>query len=138
MLLKKDITPLETICRADKYKMSLTGFTLMEVLVSAVLIAIVLVGLANLFVVGKRYILHNRSRMTGGELGRVFLDPLQMHVRQDTWGTANNCLSNKTNCPTPQTLDNITYTPDYNDITDVAGTNLRRVRLIISWTEPAP
>ena len=114
------------------------GFTLMEVIVASMLIAITLTGLAHLFVIGKRYILHSRSRMASGELSKVFLDPLQMNVRQDQWG--NNCLSSSptAGCPGPQTIDNIPYTPTYT-INDVGGgTNLRRVRLTIGWTEPAP
>lgn len=116
------------------------GFTLIEVIVSSVLIGITLLSLANLFVAGKRHILHSRSRMAGGELGRAFLDPLQMDVREDTWGTASNCLTNApAGCPSPQTFDNITYTPTYNiDDINMGGVNnnLRRVRLTISWNEP--
>jgi len=109
----------------------------MEVLVSTALIAVLAVGMANLFVAGKRYILHTRTRMTSGELGRVFLDPLQMDVRQDTWGSSSNCLTNKTNCPGAATIGPITYNPDYSDITDIPGTSLRRVRLVIRWDEPS-
>ena len=107
------------------------GFTLIEVIVSTILIAVLVIGLASIFLSGNRYILHSRRRMTSGELGMVFLDPLQMDVRQDTWGS--NCLSNKTNCPPPQSIGSITYTPDYSDITDIAGTSLRRVKLTINW-----
>lgn len=86
--------------------------------------------------------------MAGGELGKVFLDPLQMDVRQDQvgdyWGAGNNCLSsNPTNtsaCPSsPQTIGNITYNAVYN-ITNVLETSnrLRRVKVDIKWTEALP
>jgi hypothetical protein len=47
--------------------------------------ALIMGGLANLFVATKRHILHAHSRMVASELGRYFLDRLQLHVRQDTW-----------------------------------------------------
>jgi len=112
------------------------GFTLMEIIVSTILVALVLVGLTNLFVLGKTYILHAQYRVTGGELGRFFLEPLQMDVRQDQWGT--NCLSSSTvppPCPPAQTIGNIPYTPAYT-IDNVTGTTLRRVKVTISWSEP--
>jgi len=145
---KKDLAPLDKLKKA---KISyLTGFTLMEVLVSLILIALTLLGLSNLFVAGKRYIQYSRTKMTGGELGKIFLDPLQMDVTQaersagalNGWGQINNCLNNPTNpapsppCPQAQLIDNVLYTPDY-DITPV-GTNLRRVKLTISWPKVQP
>jgi len=118
-----------------------TGFTLMEVLVSLVLIALTLTGLLSLFTGGKRLVIHNRCKMTGGELGKAFLDPLQMHVRQDEWmGSSNccNCLSSygTVNCPTSQSIGGINYTPNYT-IDGIAGTGLLRVRLTINWSENA-
>lgn len=114
--------------------MSLTGLSLFEILVSLILISLILTGLVSLFVAGKTHIRHSRYRMTAGELGRFFLDPLQMDVRQDAWGS--NCLSSNptSGCPASQSLD-ITYS-FIPTIDDVAGTNLRRVTLNINWTEP--
>jgi prepilin-type N-terminal cleavage/methylation domain-containing protein len=114
------------------------GLTLTEILVSTVILALVALGLTNVFVSGKRQIVHSRARMTTAELGKYFLDPLEMDVRQDQWG--NNCLSSNptTGCPTtPQSIDNITYTPAYT-INNVTGTTLRKVKLTISWNEPQP
>lgn len=135
----------------------ITGFTLIEITVSTILIALMLIGLVNLFVGGKRYILHSRSRMAGGELGRVFLEPLQMQVRQDTWNQTTNGLSTGTrncqadadpplpNCPPEgeRTLYGMRYDAEYNISDDSTGgplqnTDLRRVVLTISWTEPQP
>jgi len=42
-------TPLETIGRRQKAMVSLTGFTLIEILVSALILALVMTGLANIF-----------------------------------------------------------------------------------------
>lgn len=115
--------------------MNKKGLTLLEILISTLILAITMTGLGNLFFSAKRYILHSRSRMTAGELGKYFLDPLQMDIRQDKWGS--NCLSAATGCPAAQTLNKITYTPAY-DISDVSGTTLRKAKVTISWKEPSP
>ncbi|KPK98588.1 MAG: hypothetical protein AMJ95_03620 [Omnitrophica WOR_2 bacterium SM23_72] len=117
------------------------GFTLMEALVSTVLISLVLVGLGNLFLGGKRWMGHRRYQITAAQVGKVFLDPLHMDVRQDNWG--ENCLSsNGTNCSSyggGRTIDGISYSASYNISTPpVDGTNLRRVQLNVSWSEPSP
>lgn len=108
----------------------------MEVLVSAFIMAVIMAGLANIFLAGKRHIVHSRTRTSGSELGRYFLDPLQMQVRQDRWG--NNCLSTG-NCP-DQTLG-ITqgldrdYTAHYTVINNSPANNLNKVEVEISWSE---
>lgn len=115
------------------------GLTLLEILISTLILALVMTGMVNLFISGKKWILHARSRMTGGELGKSFLDPLQMQVRQDQWG--NNCLSTGTqaNCPDQaagkaQGLDR-DYTAHYTVTPNSPVTNLNKVKVAISWTE---
>ena len=115
------------------------AFTLMEALVSSVLIALVLVGLGNLFLGGKKWMGHRRYQMTAAEIGKIFLDPLQMDVRQDQW--SSSCLnSSGTNCSTHgyhPPVDGISYSASYAISTPpVDGTNLRRVRLTVTWNEP--
>ncbi|OGX19137.1 MAG: hypothetical protein A3K83_01225 [Omnitrophica WOR_2 bacterium RBG_13_44_8b] len=107
----------------------------METLVAVVLIALILTGLVNLFVVGKRYVILSRSRTMGIELGKTFLDPLQnQFVRQENWTAANNCLTNSPNgCPGAQVVGSVTFTPTWNN-TGVDGTDLRRATVTINWT----
>ena len=110
------------------------GLTLAEIIISVVILSLVMLGLTNLFISGKRYILSARSRMTGGELGRVFLDPLQMHVRQDTWDNAtSNSLSVGT-FTSNQTVNNIAYSANY---TISSANNMRKAKVNITWNEPA-
>jgi len=85
---KKGFTPLETIGRRQKAKVSLSGFTLIEIIVATFLLALVTTGLAYVFLAGKRHLLHTRSKIQATELGRLFLAPLQMDVRQDTWNNS--------------------------------------------------
>jgi prepilin-type N-terminal cleavage/methylation domain-containing protein len=112
------------------------GLTLSEIIVSLVIISLTMAGLANIFVSAKRHIMHARSRMTSTELGKYFVDPLQMDVRQDTWD--NNNLSAPLSYAGPsQTIERINYRPFYN-VTNVNDTTLRRVVVDILWNETTP
>jgi len=115
--------------------MSKKGMSLLEILVSTLILALVMTGLANIFVAGKKYILHSRARMTGGELAKFFLEPLQMDVRQDEWDnlSANNCLRNGRGCPTPQIIDAITHTPTYTRTPNSPITIINKVKVDIKW-----
>jgi prepilin-type N-terminal cleavage/methylation domain-containing protein len=119
------------------------AFTLMECLVSMVLISLVLVGLGSVFLGGKKWMGHRRYQVTAAQIAKVFLDPLQMDVRQDNWGTATNCLSSiGENCSSYGShapIDGITYSAGYViSSPPVDGGNLRRVQLTVSWNEPSP
>ncbi|MFC1804235.1 prepilin-type N-terminal cleavage/methylation domain-containing protein [Candidatus Omnitrophota bacterium] len=121
--------------------MNKRAVTLLEIIISMLILALLMAGLANIFISGKRYLLHTRARMTGGELGKSFLDPLQMDVRADLWD--QTCLGSNgmINCPDNTTINGIDYTRDYN-ITDVNNTNpefsLKKVLVRINWTEVGP
>lgn len=114
----------------------------MEVIIAAMLLALAVGGVVNIFVSGRRFIQHSRMRMTGGEIGKTFIDPLQADVRQDTWGTAGNNL-NETGAAgriTNGSIDGINYQANYV-IANVAITpgnsinDIRRVQTTLSWTE---
>lgn len=109
------------------------GLTLLEIVVATIILALVIVSLANVFVLGKRYVLHSRARMAGGELGRFFLDPLQMDVDQGSWG--NNCLSTEAGCPGAENADGRLYTPTYDITNNSPVTNLNKVKVTIHWDE---
>lgn len=84
-----------------KTKSNKRAFTLLEIVLAVIILSIVCVGLISIFGTGKRYILHARMRMAGGELGELFLNPLQSYVSQgersvgasdDGWDDNNNAL----------------------------------------------
>jgi len=139
------------------------ALTLMEIIVSVVILAVIMVGLTNLFVAGKRHLQHARAKMTGGELGRLFLDPLNMAVHQseisvadggpspNAWPQANNPLFAGTKycdsdgghtqgfwCPSQaeRTLGNIEYSARYTITRNSPINNLNKVTLNVTWTEP--
>ncbi len=112
------------------------GLTLLEIIISTAIFALVILGLSNIFVASKRYILHSRARMAGAELGKYFLDPLQMNVRQDTWDQAGNNLSVGTYSAS-QLVNNINYNSTYL-VSNVTGTTIRRAVLNLTWNETSP
>lgn len=122
------------------------GVTILEVIVALVILVIVIGGLVNIFISSQRWLIHARVRMQGGELGKRYLDPLAMQVRQDEWtdSTINSCLKGDggTNCNilTWSDASGITYTPGYA-ISSVGTVDadhplghLRRVTLTLDWT----
>ena len=146
---KKGFTPLEAIGRQQKAKRPLTGFTLMEIIVSVFILSLVMAGFADVFFFGKRNIVMSRSKIQAGELGKLFLAPLQMDVTMSErslgahngWGQANNCLTSNGTippCPAAQTIDGISYTPSYQigNVTD-PSLQLRKVTVTITWPKPS-
>jgi Tfp pilus assembly protein PilW len=121
-------------------KRNSSGLSLVEILVSIVILSLVLFGFVNLFISGKRFIIHSRLRMTGGELGRYFLDPLQAHVRQDTWNQSGNPLTpSPAYNGSPMAIDNVNYTPNFTVISvPVGSSEVRKVKVNIIWNESSP
>lgn len=111
------------------------GVSLLEILVAAIIMALVVAGMANIFIAGKRHIFHSRYRITGGELGRLFLEPLAKDVRQDTW--SSNCLGAGSGCPTAATVDNVAYTSTYTigDVDSGNPSSPRKVKVKLEWNE---
>lgn len=121
-----------------------TGFTLVEVLIASVILAMVMTGLAYVFLAVKVQSVHANSRIQAAELAKYYLTTLSNEVRQDQWGS--NCLQGGT-CPdgsyAPGNLSvsrgyyNVNYSPYYDVRTGVSGAFLQRVKLRINWTEPS-
>jgi len=117
------------------------GLTLLEILISMLILSLVMVGLTNLFTVCRRYTQHSRSRMSATEVGKYLLSPLQSEVREDTY---DNLTSGKLSvrpdwAGDTVTLDGISYNSTFNvsNVTGLpAGGVLRRVNVTISWSEP--
>jgi len=111
--------------------------SLFEVVVATVIFSLVMAGMASVFVSGKRYILRARDRITSSEVGKLFLEPLQLAVRQDTWNSGNLSIGAHS-CGVSQKINNIPYTAQYQ-VDAVDGIeDLRRVTVKVNWTELSP
>jgi len=122
------------------------GLSLVEIIVATMIMAITMAGLVNLFVSSKRWLLHSRARMTGGELGKLFLDPSYSDIQQLNWDdSSNDYLSgnslHKRNeaAGTVVTLDNRGYQPYYT-LESIPGFGVneaaRKLKVRIYWDEP--
>lgn len=96
-----------------------------------IILALLVTGLVNIFVVGKRYVQHSKMRISGGEIGKYFLDPFQSYVREDTW--FSNPLGSKTANSETVTIGGKNYKGDYAIDASGLPNNLTRVKVTISW-----
>ncbi|OQB10988.1 MAG: hypothetical protein BWY16_00708 [Candidatus Omnitrophica bacterium ADurb.Bin205] len=110
--------------------MNKKALTLLEIIVSLIILALLLTGLANIFLAGRRYTQRSRVRMAGGEIGKLFLDPLQNHVNQATWAT--NPLGTRSVTTQNRTIDGKNYRGEYSVNTTGLPSNLTRVKVTIT------
>ena len=123
------------------------GFTLLEIIVATLILALVMTGLVNVFLAAKRHLTHTRSKIQATELGRLFLAPLQMQVKQSDWNSSSNdynspnLLQKGTRTGSLERLDGIDYTPTY-EISVPPGFSpdspMRKAKVTITWNEPTP
>jgi len=123
--------------RREKIKESLTGFTLLEILVSLLILSIVITGIMSVFIASRRYIVRSRHRLQAANLARQVLEGLYKDVRQDTWDTGGLSVGSSKNCGISCSLDNISCTCRYS-VNNVSGYDYRKVDVTINWTEPSP
>jgi hypothetical protein len=125
------------------------GVTLIEIIISTVLLAAVMVGLGGLFVGGQRILTHNQFRSSGGELGKYFLDPLHIDVKQSEWNDAAgdyiaanplhihpSAAAAAENIP-QSTLRNTPFTPNYtvSAVPARPASQMRKVTVTVTWPE---
>lgn len=100
----KGLTPLKTIAQPDKINISLRGFTLVEVLVSLVIISITAVGIFASFIAAQHYIERSGRRIVAFNFARQQFEQLKPAVSEATWANNPTCdpntngLANTTNC----------------------------------------
>ena len=129
--------------------------TLFEIIVAILVFSLVMAGMVSVFVAGKRHVLHSQKNVTSSEMAKLFLDYLQLEVRQDTWDTPSNGLNlsvaetftycdeigghtKNPACPSVETqrkVSNTDYTAEYS-VAAISGIWLRRVRVKVHWDEP--
>ena len=115
------------------------AFTLVEVLVALVILAITAAGLTSVFVSSSQWLSHGRALMGGIAVGKSFLDPLAQDVSQRNWN-GGNCLTGGGGCPAPVVINNILYTPSAYATSPVGAVTpnwpygrVRRVQVTVNW-----
>jgi len=127
---------------------SAKGFSLLEIVVAATLLALIMAGLANVFVASKRWLMHSRLKMTAGEMGKYFLEPLQVSVNQGDWDVdtgdygTGNALYIHSWTDLPVSSGGKEYTPTYDietvpppGVGSTAPPQMRKVKVQVQWTE---
>lgn len=123
------------------------GFTLLEIIIATIILSLTVLGLMGVFLSGNSWVLHFRERATSAELGKLFVDPLQMDVRQDTWDSnelnvsadpvprVNQTINNRIFTTTYTVADGKPASANYDPV--LANTELRRVSMTVNWEEAA-
>lgn len=112
---------------------------MLEVLIAAVILALIIAAIGSTFVIGKKHVMHSIARMTAGELARYHLDNLSTQVREDQWDS--NCLGNNIGCTSNSyiTFDNLIHYNETFTITNSSvGEYLRKTSVNITWYEITP
>lgn len=130
----------------DNLQRTTRGFTLMEIVVSLIILATVFGGITATFVGVKRYVSRATRRLTAVNLSKQALNALYVQPRADTWntgalvpGTYSFTAGAVTQVPNSITIDGFTYGagvagvdgawPDPNSytVTTIAGRQYRVV-----------
>ncbi len=121
------------------------ALTFVELIVSVVILALIIGGLANIFVTARRYIAYNRSRIQAVEFNKRILNSFYATVKQDDWNQDSNPIyvppgGSRTATNDTINLNNILYVSSYtvSDMNNITYGNalLRKVKMSINWTEP--
>jgi len=132
-------------------KKSISGFTLVEILIAFVILTTAVIGLSSSFVASHKYVKRSRHRLAAVNLARTILEDLKAHVRQDTWtddtsnllacpGASYPCTKNY-NLPVMYPFNlplgwSATYFIEQPPALDINGMQMRQVTVNIHWDEP--
>jgi len=110
-----------------------SGLTLVEILVSLLILSIAVSGIVSVFIASERYVVRSQRRLQAAILVRQILEGLHNEVRQDTWDTGRLRHGYSETTP-PITIDNITYNLTFN-VSNLPNRDYRQVTVNVSWLE---
>ena len=116
------------------------GFTLVEVIVSLLILLTTAAGIFAGFVAAQNYVLRSKRRIAAVNFVRQKFEELRPYVRQDTWTNSTNLLwanegATKTYPPENIFLDTWPGQRNYT-VTNTDNKALRSVSVTANWTEP--
>lgn len=121
-----------------------SGFTLVEVIVSLLILLATAAGIFASFVAAQNYVLRSKRRIAAVNFARQKLEELRPYVRQDTWTNSTSgtnllwAAEGTTQAYGPEIFYfSNTWTGQLNyTVTNTVNTALRNVSVTASWTEP--
>lgn len=111
------------------------GFTLIEIIVSMIILALLASGFFSIMVSSRYLVMRSRMRLLATELASQQIERLKQYVRDDTWAVAGNPLDPTgiwnaiAGMPAP-------YTGDYKVESGPPNTDYRKVTVRVRWNEP--
>ncbi len=110
------------------------SFTILEVIVGTLLLAIAFGGVFTAFVAARAYVTRANERVVAANLARRALEDLYDHVSADTWNTGA-LRSPQTDTPEPDyTIDANAYDNNTYDVSAVGTHDYRQVDMSVDYT----
>ena len=134
-------------------KNEIRGFTLVEVIVSAVIVALTAAGIFASFIAAQNYVSRSRGRTGTSSSVRQQIETLKVEVNQTSWGAAATCNPDTNGLALTASCNggsgwtnwgNVTGTfgqaPYFGTrryrVTELAPGGARSTEVQINWTEP--
>lgn len=109
------------------------SFTLIEILVGALILALAFGGIFAGFIAVRKYVSHSNERLIAANLTRTILKNLYSQLGEDNWTDASGpFVDGKTYDLGTVTIDNFDYTMSYT----VTGTTGDRKQIEVNITYP--
>ncbi len=109
------------------------GFTLVEIMVALVILALLSSGVFSVLVSARHLVSRSKRRLTAIELARQEIENKKYFVRADLWDTAPQVsLHGWTSWVTSGI-----YSTRYK-VEGVTGYDCRKITVQVQWTEPTP
>jgi prepilin-type N-terminal cleavage/methylation domain-containing protein len=116
--------------------MTKKGFTLVEIMVSMIILALLAAGVFSVVISGRYLVSRSERRVVAIEIARSEMEHLRPFVRADTWNNMTNPLFATNDWGAG--WDTLTYAPYQvrRRVDTVAGATYRRVTIQVAWNEP--
>jgi len=128
-----------------KYNFNHYAFTLVEIVIATVILAIAVLGVMSAFISGTKLVAASKYRLQAINYAQQILENLRQEVRADTWDSGNlrltsgspiDCLGTN---PLASFGGTCTYTVNYVDLNGNGSGDFgepRRVDVSVNWTAP--
>ena len=122
-------------------KLNRKGITLVEVVISLLIILIGASGIFASFIAAQNYVMRAKRRIAAVNVARQKFEELKPFVRQDTWAQSTNELYAGVGSTQPYICGTVWFNSTWNGTLNYTVTNpdvasFRNVSMTLNWTEP--